>query len=112
MANYPFIFCNRNGIPCIESQSVNLTTTACTFMFRDHPFRNQAFQGFIVVKINQTFEAPTTAVPIQFSTINAANSTNIVKTYAGANVTTSTWKGPGIYLLFYDRTSDTLQLID
>lgn len=111
MPNYPFIYCNRAGIPCIESQSVSLSTTACTFMFKNHPFLNSNFQGLVAVKINQTFEAPTTAVPIQFSTINNADATNIVKTYNGANVTTTTWNGTGIYLMFFDRSTNTLQMI-
>lgn len=111
MANYPFIYCNRNGIPCIESQSVNLTSTACTFAFKNHPFVNSYFQGLVAVKISQTFTAPSTAVPIQLTTIDNQSATNIVTTYAGANVTTSTWPGTGIYLMFFDRASGTLQMI-
>lgn len=111
MANYPFIFCNRNGIPCIESQSVSLTTAACTFFFKNHPFVNSNFQGLIAVKISQSFTAPSLAVPIQFSTGSNAEATNIVKTYSGTNITTADWAGTGIYLMFYDRSSDTLQLI-
>jgi hypothetical protein len=29
---------NRNGFGCIEPTSVNLTTTAQTFVFNRHPF--------------------------------------------------------------------------
>lgn len=114
MAVNPYIFCNRNGIPCIESQSVNLTDTGCTFQFKPHAFLNGPYMGLVAIKIAQSITAPTTAVPIYFTTVsaNGASATNQLKVRQnGTAITTSTWQGTGVYLCFYDRTTDTLQLL-
>lgn len=102
---------NRNGIPCIESTGVTLDAESATFSFKAHPQVNAFFQGAIFVKINDTFTAPTPAVPIRFSTTGIANSTKTLKGYNGEDVTTANFAGTGIYIVFYDRATDTLQLL-
>ena len=102
---------NGGGIPCIESIAVNLTTTAATFTFNSHPFVRNNFSGLILVKISNTFTAPTPAVPIQFVTEGVASSTQSVLTFNGTAVTTDDWQGEGVYLFFYDRENNQLILL-
>lgn len=102
---------NGGGIPCIESTSVDLTTTAATFAFNAHPFVRNNFSGLILVKISNSFTAPGTAVPVQFVTTGVANSTQPVLTFNGTAVTTADWEGEGVYLFFYDRENNQLILL-
>ncbi len=106
----PYFFCNKNGIPCIESQSANLTTTSCTYMFKNHPFLNNNYQGFVAVKIAQKVTAPSTAVPVMFDTIGATSPIQ-VKTRDNTAVDTTDINAVGVYLCFFDRSTNTLQLI-
>lgn len=101
-----------NRIPCIESTAVNLTTEEATFSFNSHPFVSKFFQGPIFVKISSSFTAPTTAVPIKFTTTNVPNSTVTLTGKNGEAITTETWEGTGIYMVFYDRASNVLELIN
>lgn len=110
MAIAPYFFCNKNGIPCIESQSANLTTTSCTYYFKNHPFLNSNYQGLVAVKIAQSVSAPSTSVPVMFDTVGAAAPIQ-VKTRGNTAVDTSDINALGVYLCFYDRSSNTLQLI-
>lgn len=106
----PLYFCNKNGIPCLETQGVSLTTTACTYTLKNHPFLNANYQGFVVIKIAQSVTAPTTAVPIIFTTLGTSVSTPVMER-GGVASNTSTINDTGVYLFFYDRTTDTLQLV-
>ena len=102
---------NGEGIPCIESTAVELTTTAATFTFNAHPFVRNNFSGLILVKISNTFTAPGTPVPVQFTTAGVAGSTQPVLTFNGTEVTTADWEGEGVYLFFYDRENNQLILL-
>lgn len=110
IVNNAFIRCNRQGIPCLESQGVSLTSTECTFTFKNHNFLNSDFMGFIAVKLAQSITAPSSAVPIVFSTLGTGARNTAMKVN-NAEMTTADYAGPGVYLFFYDRSSNTLQLI-
>lgn len=111
MADTILKFVNRNGIPCIQSNGVNLTTTAATFSFDPHPFVGSRFAGLIAVKIRDGFTSPTTAVPIQFTTTGVPNSTMTLQGYGNQVVSTADWAGQGIYLAFYDSDTRELHLV-
>lgn len=102
---------NNRGIPTIQSAGFTLTDSALTFSFNSHPNTSNNFSGLIAVKVTDTFTAPGTAVPVYFVTQGVAGSTIALTTYNGAAVTSSTWPGTGIHLVFYDRESNVLQLI-
>ena len=108
MARFPYQYANINGIPCIKTQSVVVSDTAVTFKFAPD-FDGRPFRGLILVYISEVIpEGTTTTLPIQFS---MAGTTSAVTVAGGANVTVADLPGTGIYLVYFDRWADTLQLI-
>lgn len=105
-----YYFSNKQGIPNIESQSVSVGTDAITFNFNPHSQLGAWFQGLIVVKISQSFPTQANPLPIKFATIGFSDSAKNLVAHE-TNVTTGDWPGQGIYLCFYDRATDKLQLI-
>jgi hypothetical protein len=112
MANTILKYVNQRGIPCIESQSVSLTTSAETFTFNAHPYVRYPFQGQLFIRITGTNTAPETAVPIQFTTSGVSDSTVPVYNAQGTALTTATFPGDGIYIGFYDSTTGLLRLLN
>lgn len=102
---------NRNGFPCIESTGVTVTADEVIFSFNPHLYVNRNFQGGFFVKINDTYTAPATALPIKFTTTGVANSTVNLVGLGGVNITTDELNQTGIYICFYDRSSNVLQLL-
>ena len=100
----PIRFSNRTGFPCLESNGVSLSTTALTYSFTTYPILDY-FYGGIFVKLVNTPADPETAVPVIF------NSTPVLDAQ-GEAVTTDTLPGDGIYLVFYDKDSKKLQLLN
>lgn len=107
----PLKFCNKLGFPCLENVSAALSTTAEVFTFNPHPFRNHNFSGGLFVKIHGTATAPTTAVPIQFATEGVPGSNIAVAGTDGEALTTATWPGNGVYLMFFDKDENKLMLL-
>ena len=73
-------------------------------------FDRRPFRGLILVYISEPIpEGTTTTLPIQFS---MAGVTSNVTTAGGANVTVADLPGTGIYLVYFDRWADTLQVLN
>ena len=104
-------FVNSRGIPCLETVSASLTTTGETYTFNSHPYIAANFQGLFAVKVSGTAAAPTDAVPIYFTTAGVGNSTVQVFDAAGTALTTATWPGDGVFLFWYDRTTNVTRLM-
>ena len=108
MAKFPWQYCNINGLPTIKTQTVTVSETAVTFKFAPD-FDGRPFRGLILVYISEAIPTgTTTTLPIQFS---MAGTTSNVTVAGGANVTVADLPGVGIYLVYFDRWADTLQLI-
>jgi hypothetical protein len=108
MARFPYQYANINGVPCIKTQAVVVSDTAVTFKFAPD-FDGRPFRGMILVYISEAIPDGTTAtLPIQFS---MAGTTSTITFAGGANVTVADLPGVGIYLVYFDRWADTLQLI-
>lgn len=103
---------NQKGWPTIENNGVTLTTTAETFSFAAHPYVGLPFQGGLFIKISGTQTAPSTAVPINFTTTGVANSTVAVYNSQGTVLTTATFPGDGIYIGFWDTDTGLLRLLN
>ena len=108
MARYPYQYININGIPTIKTQTVVVSDTAVTFKFAPD-FDGRPFRGLILVYISEAVPTgTTTTLPVQFS---MAGTTSNVTVAGGAAITVADLPGVGIYLVYFDRWADTLQLI-
>ena len=105
-----YINVNIGGIPTIRSNSVAVTTTDVRFDFNNHRNVGRPFRGLIVISLNQAIPAGTTeTLPIVF-TSDGGNPVNLT-TFDGANVTVADIPGTGVYLVWYESQTGTLQLI-
>ena len=108
MAKFPWQYVNINGIPTIKTQTVVVSDTAVTFKFAPD-FDGRPFRGLILVYISEAIPTgTTTTLPVQFS---MAGTTSNVTFAGGAVATVADLPGTGIYLVYFDRWADTLQLI-
>ena len=108
MAKFPYQYVNINGIPTIKSQTVTVSENAVTYKFAPD-FDARPFRGLILVYLAEAIpDGTTTTLPIQFSM--AGTTTNLTLA-GGANVTAANITGTGIYLVYYDRWADTLQML-
>ena len=105
-----YINVNRGGIPAVSSVSVNVTSTAVQFDFNNHPNIGSSFRGLLIVRLNQAIPSGTTStLPIVF-TSGGGNPKNLTG-FNGANIEVSNIPGTGIYICWYESSSDTLQLL-
>lgn len=100
---------NRNGIPRIASMSVNVNTADVTFTFNSDFTFSRNFSGLVLVKLDQSIPSgTTTTLPIILS---SSIGVQPVVTKNGTAVTVADITGTGIYLMYFDRLTSTLQLI-
>lgn len=110
MAIYPYQFVNTRGIPTVETVGVNVGTDAVTFSFKNSAGRNTPFRGLLLVKLSQVIPAgTTTTLPIKFAS-EIGGTANVTKV-GGTPLTVADVAGTGVYLFYYDRVTDVLQLI-
>lgn len=101
---------NQLGIPTISSNSVSVGTTQVAFDFNNHPTVGQPFRGIVVIRLNQAIpDGTTTTLPIVF-TSDSSNTVNLIG-FNGENITVADISGTGIYLIFVDSQSNTVQLL-
>ena len=109
MAVFPFQYVNIRGIPTIKAQSVVVSETSVDFKFNPD-WNSRPFRGLLLVYLAEPIpEGTTTTLPIRFS---MAGTTSNVTLAGGANLTVADLPGVGVYLLYYDRMADTLQLLN
>lgn len=101
---------NVNGIPALRSTAVTVGTTEVRYDFNSHRNVGRPFVGIVAVQLAQPIPAGTTAtLPIVFTT-EGGNPANLT-TYDGENVTVADVAGTGIYLVWVDTQSGTVQLL-
>lgn len=99
---------NVNGIPCLRSQSVSVSTTAVTFDFNEHRNVGRPFAGLIIIDLAQAIPTGTTAtLPIVFTSGGGGSAQPLVK-QNGSPVTVADIIGTGIYVLFYNSQNNSL----
>lgn len=104
--NYPFNFANRNGIPMIESTSVEVTTTNVVINIPNRAFRFLNGTGLLLFRLNT--EITNTTLPIIFS---SNQFTQPLTNVGGVAVTGTDISLPGVYLIYYDKNSNLMQII-
>lgn len=107
MARFPFQYSNINGIPNIKSRKVTVGTETVDFGFNPDWDRNP-FRGLLLVYLVDLPEGTTTTLPVRF--IMAGNTVNLTLA-GGENATVADVPNPGVFLVFYDRVDNILQLI-
>lgn len=100
---------NVNGIPTLDSTGISVGSEAVTITFRTPFSFNTPFRGLLLARLNESIPEGTSAdLPIIFS---MGGFTQNLTTYGGANVTVADIPGTGIYIVYYDRYRNTLQLL-
>ena len=108
MARWPFQYTNINGIPTIQTKTVKVNTDTVNFGFRPDWDRNP-FRGLILVYLSEEIpEGTTTTLPITFT---MAGNTSNVTLPDGNNLTVADVNTGSVYLVYYDRLSNILQVI-
>lgn len=108
MAVFPYQYVNIRGIPTIQAQSITVSDTSVDFKFRPD-WDTRPFRGLLLVSLPEEIpEGTTGTLPIRFS---MAGTTSNVTVAGGANLTAADLSGVGVYLFYYDRLADTLQLL-
>lgn len=104
--NYPFNFANRNGIPMIESNSVEITTTNVVINIPNRAFRFLNGTGLLLFRLNT--EITNDTLPILFSSNEFTQPLTLV---GGVAATGADIASTGVYLIYYDKNSNLMQLI-
>ena len=105
----PFTWVNRNGSAAIASTGVKVNTTDVVFTFKSHAFVNANYRGTIFVNLMQAIPTGTTGtLPILFETNGA---TQAVSKFNGAPLTVADVPGTGVVQLWFERDTNTLQLM-
>lgn len=105
--NYPFNFANRNGIPMLESNSVTTDSTNVIISIPNRAFRFLNGTGLILFRLNT--EITNTSLPILFS---SNEFTQPLTTVGGEAATGANFSAVGIYLIYYDKNSNLMQIVD
>ena len=105
-----YINVNTNGIPALRSLSVNVTATEVQFDFNNHQNVGSPFRGLIIINLAQALPTGTTGtLPIVFT--SGSSNAQALTTFDGVPVTAADYKGTGIYLVWFESNTSTLQLI-
>lgn len=105
-----FINVNVNGIPTLRSLSVSVTANDVRFDFNNHQNVGSPFRGLIIINLAQVIPTGTTGtLPVVF-TSDGGNAQNLT-TLNGNPVTASDITGSGIFLVWFENQTSTLQLL-
>lgn len=105
-----YINVNQSGIPALRSLSVTVGTSDVRFDFNNHRNVGRPFRGLLIINLAQVIPAGTTdTLPVVFT--SGGGNVASVTTYNGDAVTVADITGTGIYLFWYESSTDTLQLI-
>jgi len=109
MAQFPFQYVNRRGVPVIATTGVTVSATNVVFGFPNHAFAGSWYRGQVLVRIAQAIPTGTTGtLPILFETNGV---TKPLTKANGTAVTVEDIAGTGIYLLYYDKQTDVIEIV-
>ena len=107
-------FVNQGGIPAIQTVAVNTVGTVTTFRFNSHRYRQtNSFYVLFVIRIDQDTSGITSTNTVQFDTQGVGGSAIDVYQANGqiATINELTSLGQSVYLCFYDRDNNRVQII-
>ena len=106
---YPINFCNRNGIPMLESSSVTVGTDNVVITLPNRAFRWLNDKGVVLFRLNQPIpEGTTDTLPVVFS---SNDFTQPLTNVGGTAITVAQVTGTGVYLIYYDKNANLMQLL-
>lgn len=106
--SYPNNFSNLRGIPMIASTAVDVTTDNVSISIPKRAFRGLADSGIIAFRLNQEIPTSGAALPVVISSNEFTQSLTVV---GGASATGSQITSVGVYLIWYDKCANTMQLL-
>lgn len=106
--NYPFNFSNRNGIPMIESANITLNEDNVTIAIPKRAFRMLPNNGLILFRLNTALPEGASTLPIVFASNEFTQALTVV---GGEAATAEQITGTGVYLIYYDKSCNLLQLV-
>lgn len=105
-----YINVNQTGIPTLKSLSVTVSTTSVAFDFNNHRNVGRPFRGLLIVNLAQAIPTGTTdTLPIVFT--SGGGNPQPVTGKNGEAITVADIEGTGVYLMWYESQTNTLQLI-
>lgn len=105
-----YINVNTGGIPALKSLSVTVSTTDVRFDFNNHRNIGRPFRGLIVINLAQAIPSgTTTTLPIVFT--SEGGNAQPLTTLNGEEVTVADITGTGIFLVWFENSTSTLQLL-
>ena len=107
--NYPFNFANRNGIPMIESNAVTVNTDNVTISIPNRAFRFLSGTGLILFRLNTAIPETASTLPIIFSSNEFTQPLTLI---GGTAATEEQMSGTGIYIIYYAKDANLMQLIN
>lgn len=109
MAMNPFTWVNRRGSAAIQSTGVAVGAASVVFTFRNHAFLSNWYRGTVFVDLAQAIPAGTTGtLPVVFETNGVEQG---LTKYNGEPLTAADIPGTGIFELWYDKSSNVLQVL-
>ena len=105
--NYPHSPFTLRGIPVLTHTSIEVTTDNVVIGVPNNTFRGWANSGIFAFMITQEVPAAGAALPVVF------NSNDFLQTLTvlGGNATGAQVTPVGTYLVWYDKYTNTLQLL-
>ena len=105
-----YINVNQSGIPALRSLSVTVGTANVSFDFNNHRNMGRPFRGLLVINLAQVIPTGTTdTLPIVFT--SGGGNVAELTTFNGDPVTVADITGTGVYLAWYESSTDSLQLL-
>lgn len=99
----------QSRIARVESISSAVSGGNVVYTFRSHPYFTQPYNGLVIVRLGALPSGATGTEPVVFT---SADNGNVSLTEAGGSaVTAASLLGEGIYLVYYDSTTNKLQLL-
>lgn len=106
-----YINVNTGGIPTLRSLSVTVTSSKVQYDFNNHRNVGRPYRGLLIINLAQSIPTgTTTTLPVVFTT-SGDNEQPLVKVN-GVPATVADISGTGIYLVWYESQTNTLQLIN
>lgn len=104
-----FRYVNRKGTVYIKTTKVTVNDDNVVYSFPNHSFLGTWYQGMVFVDIEQQVPTGTSSMlPVLFETNGV---TQTVTKAGGDDYEVADISGTGVYMFWFDKATNTLQLI-